>query len=163
MRRVLDGNSQMTTIAIRNGIVAADSRIKDGEVISPSRINKVRYSKKLGAIITFCGTLSSASSAVRKLEKLGLPWRKEWNKKDTLGLDEETEIIVLDSDGTVYEFCGDDNWITTDGEFFAYGSGTVAAVSAMHAGASAERAVQIACLVDPGSGLPVHAIDIADF
>ena len=153
----------MTTVAIRNGIVAFDSRVKDGDTICPSSIKKARYSKKLNAIVAFCGTLSSAAGASRKLEKLGLPWRKAWKAKDTLGLDDDTDIIVLDRSGAVYEFVGDDNWITTDGEFFAYGSGRVAAISAMHAGADAARSVEIACLVDPNSAPPVLTIDIADF
>ena len=153
----------MTTIAIRNGVVAFDSRVKDGSVISPSSIKKARYSKKLKAIVAFCGTVSSAAAAARKLEKLGLPWRKEWKKNDTLGLDDDTDIIVIDKDGSVYEFVGDDNWVTTEGEFFSYGSGSTAAIAAMHAGASAPRAVEIACLVDPNSAPPVLTLDIADF
>jgi ATP-dependent protease HslVU (ClpYQ) peptidase subunit len=152
----------MTTIAIRDGIIAFDSRIKDGNTISPSSIKKVRYSEKLKAILAFCGTISVAAASMRKLEKLGLPWRKAWKEGATLGLDSDTEILVIEDNGSVYEFVGDDNWILTEGEFFAYGSGSVAAIAAMHAGANAKRSVEIACMVDSNSAPPVLTLDIAD-
>lgn len=43
--------------------------------------------------------------------------------------------------------------------FFAIGSGCQAALAAMHMGASAEKAVQIASLVDPYTGGEIETID----
>jgi len=44
--------------------------------------------------------------------------------------------------------------------FIAVGSGTVAALAAMKAGASAERAVEIACDLDIYSCLPIHTQEV---
>lgn len=54
------------------------------------------------------------------------------------------------------------HWFEATGDFFAMGSGQVAALAAMHCGASAKKAVEIACKLDAGSALPIHYLNLAN-
>lgn len=45
-------------------------------------------------------------------------------------------------------------------KFWAVGSGSKVALGAMHMGASAERAVEIACLVDPYTAAPISVLKL---
>lgn len=49
---------------------------------------------------------------------------------------------------------------SVQGDFFAIGSGSQLALAAMMAGAGPERAVEIACELDPSSGRPVNSINL---
>lgn len=63
--------------------------------------------------------------------------------------------LVLTSMG-LYEFdayCRGE--LIIEPNFYAIGSGAKAALGALHAGASARRAVEIACQIDPSTGPPV--------
>ena len=53
-------------------------------------------------------------------------------------------------------------WFPIESDFWAAGSGEQGALVAMHMGATAEEAVRYACLVDPGSGEPVHTLSFLD-
>lgn len=69
--------------------------------------------------------------------------------------DADFTCLVWSSDG-LYEF---DKYCrgvkVAHPDFYAVGSGSMAAMAAMYAGASARRAVEIACKCNPESGPPV--------
>ena len=56
-----------------------------------------------------------------------------------------------------------DSWLVPvkiEDEFYAIGSGTKAALGALHMGANAVEAVEIACLIDPYTAGPVRQYDV---
>lgn len=69
--------------------------------------------------------------------------------------------IVVRPDGSIEEH-GRFGWATIEGQFVAYGSGLEAAIAAMHMGADAARAVEIASLIVNGCGGGVDVVSLAD-
>lgn len=59
--------------------------------------------------------------------------------------------VLIEADGRVREFEGTGE-LFVDAPFYAWGSGMPPALAALHMGATAERAVEIAILIDPNSG-----------
>jgi 20S proteasome alpha/beta subunit len=53
-------------------------------------------------------------------------------------------------------------WWPFEGAFHAIGSGADAALAALHMGASAEQAVEVAIKVDQGSGPPIGVLRVSD-
>jgi ATP-dependent protease HslVU (ClpYQ) peptidase subunit len=138
----------MTTVAYRNGIMAADTMALRGSI---PRICKKLY--RLGdTIIGLAGNLSD-----------GLVFIDWWERGHDIadwpifhmyrGNEDAPDIsaLVLTADGL-------DLWtehaqpIPILDDFFAIGSGTAAAMAAMHMGADPIRAVEIAMLVDYSTG-----------
>lgn len=74
----------------------------------------------------------------------------------------EEEWTLIEFDGVV-RFTSEKmapHWVTVERAPWAWGSGTDLAIGAMLAGASARRAVEIACQVDNGSGGTITEIDL---
>ena len=89
-----------------------------------------------------------------------LPWERK-TKLDLPDIGATTTVLVITKDARVYAFEGD-SWYPLQGEFLAWGSGQDAALGAFHMGATARRAVEIACKVDRNSGPPVNCIKLDD-
>lgn len=139
----------MTTIAYRDGILAADSRTTRGEVLLPGAQKKL-FRLPDGSI---AGTTGAIAQGLRYIDWLANP-----GIAPAPSLDGTVIHVMLD--GTVrYTFGA--GWITMDGLFEAWGSGLPAALGALHAGASALDAVKIAGLVDVYTGGPYDFMSIA--
>ncbi|TGV15827.1 hypothetical protein EN816_00825 [Mesorhizobium sp. M8A.F.Ca.ET.173.01.1.1] len=95
-----------------------------------------------GTVAALCGTLAEATKFVR--------WLKDGEQGDEPPLAEST-VIRLRKDGTltIYE-AGASFDIKPD--FGAWGSGGPAANAAMHMGADAAKAVEVAALLDDATG-----------
>lgn len=141
---------EVTTIAYRDGVMAGDSLVSDGglSVGACTKIHRIRGHLvggvgSLGAVMCFC----------------------DWFKK---GADEEKRPRVdNDFDTIVVSPSGEVIWYSSDliptifrAPFHAIGSGCAVALGAMHMGASARKAVQVAALVDQGTGLPVKTLKL---
>ena len=130
----------MTTIAYRNGVLAADSRCMLGGWKSTYPLPKL-FRLKDGSVCGICGDYAS-----------GLAF-KDWldsdhsNPRPTLA---ESTVIQMTVDGLTIHEDGASFPVTT--EFAAWGSGSPAANGALHMGADAVKAVQIAALLDDGTG-----------
>jgi hypothetical protein len=150
----------MTTIAFKAGIVASDSRLTQGGDIMPERTPKVWFSKRHPVIYAGCGMVSQFFGAGLLLDQMeNLPWDNPvWRPHGDFDLDDATFMIVTRR-SEVYYFEGK-FYYPVAAPFFAMGSGSVAARAAMMAGASAEQAVEIACSLDSGSGLPVNIVRV---
>ena len=144
----------MTTIAYRDGVLAADSLISCGQ----TRIGSVRKIVRAnGFLAALTGDMQDTVLLRRWLEA-GCP--EAPNDDDaspwgTLGNDGGSGIVVDATGAMVF-----DNKLrryAVDAPFLADGSGADIALGAMAAGASAEDAVRIACRLDTGSGEPVEA------
>ena len=66
--------------------------------------------------------------------------------------------LVLTKSGRIYTFTELDKWLYMDVPFAAVGSGSPAALGALHAGASPKEAVQAAMKVDPFTGLGIKQL-----
>jgi hypothetical protein len=154
----------MTTIAVRDGIVAFDSRTSECDgTIREMMDRKAFVGVRHRVIYTGCGWSSELYRAVRMLEEMRmLPWhRKRMRKIDLKLTDDETEAVVIESNGTIYLY-DKGGWYPCSEAFLAFGSGKDAAHGAMHMGATAQRAVEVACRVDIQTGPPVHILKVSD-
>lgn len=132
----------MTTIAYRDGMLAADSRVTADGWIPPYRDHKI---EKLpdGRLLGFSGNPYFLDEFRRWLvndETFRMPDLKDEAK---------ALVVSLDGNVTLYQFTGR---FEVSAPFVAVGSGFPAALAAMYAGADAKRAVEIAALLDDNTG-----------
>lgn len=135
----------MTTIAVRNRLMAADSRQTFES--RPNRCEKLY--RRAGAVIGVAGDEGPALVFV--------DWYGTGRARPEILVTGEADFhaLVLDDKGRVFLF---DKWCRGErirAPFFAIGTGADAATAAMHMGADARRAVAVACKVDINSGLPI--------
>lgn len=143
----------MTTIAYRDGMVAADSRACRGQVIFSDRVTKLRRLRD-GRVAAVTGEVARFAAFADWLDQP--PARRQ--SADRPPLDDDTTVIVFATDWIeVHEVTGSFRLAAAP---FAVGSGMMAARAAMAAGATAERAVAIAIEIDPGSGGPVQTATV---
>lgn len=127
----------MTTIAYRDGVLAADRETCYGSVRG-HQATKIGQ-RADGAMIAGCGVATVAATFKR--------WFLEGEQGDrpSLGANDADDavMIIIRPNGDVekYDRLG---WQIIEGPFFSFGSGFELALGAMAMGASAERAVQIA-------------------
>jgi len=154
----------MTTVAYRSGIIASDSRATYGNIISPEAAKKLIVSQRHGVVYGFAGAFAKANGQIRRLESME---RLPWLSGETFCLEDQiekpdqssTELLVVHHNGLVIGF-EDGHWVQIHGDFYALGSGTPAALTAMHMGASAIEAVKMASLVDNNTDDRVVHFDI---
>jgi ATP-dependent protease HslVU (ClpYQ) peptidase subunit len=148
----------MTTLAIRDGIIAADSRATVSSVIVPEAIRKLIVSQRHGVVYGVCGALADALDVVRGMESLSaLPWISGEVFRFS-GCD-DILILVAQWDGRIFSI-ENGAWRQVTAEFIAGGSGMEAAYAAMHMGASATKAIEIASLCDSATGGDIAHFDI---
>lgn len=147
----------MTTIAFRGGVMAADSCVSIETEAGGARKFKCEklFRKTIGkgrAKRQVIMGLSGESSP----GLLYLDWYGSDKDPPTQLIDGQADFsaLILTVDG-LFEadaYCRPERIIEP---FYAIGSGAKAALGAMHAGASARRAVEIACRIDPFSSPPI--------
>jgi len=136
----------MTTVAVRDGVMASDSASEMDGVLS--KVKKM-YRAKDGSIIGLAGNIGQGIAFVRWYDKKGKGEKPDMDDAYALVLKPTGEVISFDC--TLEPF-------PISEPFTAIGSGAQLAMAAMLAGADAKRAVQIACKIDPHSGLGVVAL-----
>ena|SRR3974390_3360906 len=148
----------MTTIAYKNGILAADSRSTTDSEAGGSRVflcekifrKSVPVDGKLTEVLL--ATAGESSAGMVFVDWFGSG--KESPAELFLTGDADFTVLVLQPDG-LYEYDAYCRGTKILDPFYAIGSGAKAAMGAMHAGASAKRAVEIACKIDPFSAAPI--------
>lgn len=140
----------MTTIAIRNGTMACDSRGSRGQCILPGAAQKL-FRMNDGGVAAIVGDYAPGWAYV--------DWLNNPGDRSEPGIGDASVIrLHPDKTVTVYE-CG--GFFKEDvTQFCAWGSGMAPALAALHMGASAIKAVQIAMLVDPGSGGEIQSMKV---
>lgn len=145
----------MTTIAYRAGIIAADSQVtyeaprdKSGGSSRKHKCEKLFRKKAFGypVIIATAGEVGPGMMFV--------DWYGKKGKPPAALADTDFTCLVLDEDG-LWEFdsmCRAEKILD---DFYAIGTGAKAALGAMHMGATAIEAVQVARLIDPYTGGPI--------
>ncbi len=140
----------MTCIAYKADTLAFDSQANGDDRITGAVMKGGRMAD--GSLWAFCGNL------------WWLDRCKRWTAlplNDPPELDEESQLIVIRRDGMVlaWEVGG---WVEIAAPFYAWGTGGLAAMGAMYAGATAEQAVHIAADLDPFTGGKIHALTLAE-
>jgi hypothetical protein len=137
----------VTTIAYRNGVLASESRISLTSEGGGERYfdSSRKLFRKNGAVIALAGESSPGM--------LFLKWYGTAKKPPAALIDGEADFtaLVLTKEG-LFEYDAYCIPEPVEEEFYAIGSGCKAALGAMHMGADAATAVEIAKRVDPGSG-----------
>lgn len=148
----------MTTIAYRNGVIAADSQTTvDTEAGGARYFKCIKLFRK---IVKHASTheeevvLATAGESFSSL--VFVDWYGSGKDAPEILVHGEADftVLALTKDG-LFEY---DKWCRGEKiaePFYAIGSGAKAALGAMHAGVSAKRAVEIACMVDPYTRAPV--------
>ena len=137
----------MTIIAVRNGIMAGDSLYVANGIKSYG--SKILQSQE--HIIGWAGNENDCfilRSWFLSGDKSQMPEYRLQHKDDEpaaalLVLYPDNKVEVVYSTGYVSEVIS---------EFEAIGSGAISAIAAMHMGANAQRAAEIACIVSDGCG-----------
>lgn len=130
----------MTTIALRDGVMASDTRMMRGQCIVGNNAQKI-WRTSFG-IVGICGEFADSY----QVEKLG-----DLSLVPDLKRNENTSFLVLYNDGQIIIIEGNGYHHIRE-PFCAIGSGGEAARAAMHMGADAVQAVEIAMLLDPATG-----------
>lgn len=146
----------MTTIAWRDGTMAADSQMSSGG----TKLMTVKLFRVPGRIVGFSGHIGFGHIFVDWLRRGGQKrGRPEW--KDTIA-EVQFSALVMDRRGAC-EFW--DEYLQpypVEEEFAAIGSGQDVAYGAFEMGASAVEAVEAACRRNSGTGLPVVSMTVRD-
>lgn len=138
----------MTTIAYKDGELAADSRITAGDTIITDGRKKVHRLRD-GSIVAWAGSLQDAMRLLTSMRKGHVAPKLD-----------EIEALHVHTDGSVWEYEGH-VWVKQQvNEHCAVGSGTPYALAAMDAGASAREAVKIAVKRDINSGGRVQSLSL---
>jgi 20S proteasome alpha/beta subunit len=148
----------MTTIAIRDGVIAADTWIGNG--IGLGRVSKI-FIVKDKYVIAGAGTWSSIIKFVRWVER----GRKALNY---VGLQEDNRVLLVEYTDIPkrkyaikhYDSCTDYLGYEIEADFFAIGSGYELAIGAMAHGASAVNAVHIASQYDTTTEEPIQHVNL---
>src|SRR5579884_857859 len=148
----------MTTIAIDREarVVAFDSRITSGNEIVYS-CPKVWHSAKHPVIYAGAGSITSMHAIGHYLDHtIPLPWEADqWFDNAMHKTVSDASLAIIHADARVYIF-EHPHYYPVTSRFVTLGSGSQAASAAMLCGRTAAEAVEVACQVDSGSGLPVN-------
>lgn len=140
----------MTTIVYAAGVIAADSMLSDDSV--KHRINKLAEIHKHKAVVACAGDFFAGTRFVE--------WFRDRRRKPP-DPTSDMEALVVYRNGDLELWNADLSRTLLNPDYpFAIGSGAQAALGALHAGADAIRACEIACEIDPGSCGPVHWIRV---
>jgi len=122
----------MTTIAYRDGVLAADGRVTDGQLILTDECKKIRRLSD-GSLFALTGDDTHEERIVEWLEDADIsppPQGKDFT------------AILVDTDGNLSFYNGmSDRFVPWYEGFAAFGSGSDIAYGALEMGATAEEAV----------------------
>lgn len=141
----------VTTIAYKDGMMAADTGVSQGgtRVGFASKIIRVDTGVEAVAVIGWSGDLAGMSVISRSIAS----GDDIWKGFDFDGL--EGEAMVVFESGAVLFLDGKNHVSQMTADFHAIGSGADIAIGAMAAGATAQEAVIIATECDQGTFGPV--------
>jgi ATP-dependent protease HslVU (ClpYQ) peptidase subunit len=153
----------MSTVVYRDGILAADTLMVQGSIKCPEGMNKAMMGKTHPVIYAMAGRTAALATAVRLIESMPVaPWDGgDYPSKPPM--DSNSELAIFHRDGRIFSIETDGMWFEpAHVPFMALGSGAKAALGALHMGADAVRAVEVASLIDAFSGGPVVTLRVAD-
>jgi hypothetical protein len=142
----------MTTIAFRNGVLAADTQMSYGD--TPNTVPGLKLFIAGEFAVGVCGDCRYIPT-IREWFEHGCPEGAErlW--------DDSFDILAMDVNGDLFTLFGT-TLFPLPQQFFATGSGRLIALGAMCRGASAKEAVKCAGQFDTGTNEQVETITKAD-
>lgn len=141
----------MTTIAYRDGVMAADTQIGQDSMIVPGKAWKIARLPD-GSLAGFCGKMVDCAAVLDWLARPETPAPK---------VDASLDGLLVTPDGGLWAIEGPElHRCTFDAPYSAVGSGARYALAAMMTGADARRAVEIAIALDDGSGGDVVSLEL---
>lgn len=141
----------MSTIAYRNGIMAADTRAYGGRG-EPTPGRKVKVHRLDD------GSIVGVSTATLGLSERFVAWLRAGANPKEFDAKFDMRAVMVKPSGQLY--VADDTPYFSgpmETDYYAIGSGAGYAMGAMAMGATAEEAVRVACEHDPHSGMPLMA------
>jgi ATP-dependent HslUV protease subunit HslV len=142
----------MTTLAYRNGVLAADSLVSS----VGTRVGEMRkvWKTKSGALVGFAGNASLSYEIDQ--------WVTNDLAGETPGTADRGTILLVQPGGEVFVIDDDGGPVRIVAPFHADGSGSDIAIGAMAAGASAVQAVEIASLYDTATGGAIQYVELGN-
>ena len=140
----------MTTIVYRDGVLASDSLCQCSGYKQPGPVTKLWRIK---------GRLVAGTGELNRIERFRR-WVNAGMRGDAPDMADGSRGIIIEADGRAREFEGVGELLTAIAPFYAWGSGMGPALGALYMGATAERAVEVAMLVDINSGGPVQSLKL---
>jgi len=151
----------MTTIAIKDGILAVDTR-----VVGPSigKVKKWWVNNNLNCVMATSGSLDYMSGLeywTRTFESWD-DFVVRYEARPRMEEDRGYTLVIIDGDCVVREFTSHARaaYVVDNNHGYAIGGGGDYALGAMSMGASAEEAVKVAMLHDPYTGGDVAVVDV---
>lgn len=137
----------MTTIAVKDGVMAADTQLSSSTI---HRVQKI-YPLPGGGCVGGCGEWSKAYAAISWL--LG-------GRQGESPEFEGAELVLMKPDGSVWIACERFPEFPLLEDVAALGCGSAAAMALMTHGLGAKEAVRATCRTDPGSSEPVQVFKL---
>lgn len=137
----------MTTIVCDRRSMAADRRGTSNPVFKTTKIFRVH-----GSLIGVSGNLEQALRFVE--------WRRTPESKPTFSEGASLEVLELSPDGTITWWGPEMVGVVIENDFYAVGSGAMAALGAMSMGATPKQAVAIASVWDAATGPEVQTMTL---
>lgn len=136
----------MTTIAVRDGFMASDSRSTTNKWIDADSEKKL-YRLHDGAVMGMSGSFNNGVLLYQAVQRLS----KEKKRVLPNQLFKGVNALLLDTEWRLFYYepaC----WLRLKPKYYAIGSGAPYAMAAMHQGATASEAVDVAKKMDIYSG-----------
>lgn len=143
----------MTTVAFRGKTLATDSQASYGDWKVPGNDQKL-WRLKDGSVAATTGSVALGLRTLAWIEG------GRQNEQPQPPADNRAAAVLLLHKNGRLEVFEDGAAYFERAPFMAYGSGQPAALAALHMGADAKRAVQIAMLVDKHSGGAVRTMSV---
>ena len=144
----------MTTIAYKNGILAADKQAQYGTFAHP--VCKIRRLKD-GSIAGGSGEVAFIQQMFEWLDAGADPAAFPTDQRDK---EDWQPILVVRPDGRIQVYERTPYPVESESPIFAIGSGRDYALMAMHLGKSAPEAVELASRFDRGTGSQVDTLTL---
>ena len=141
----------MTVIVVRGNLLATDSGLWEGESLITDEWQKVfRCRHGVLAAFNYPGYTEAAIKAMNEADTI----------PDRLDLGHETDIIFLGNDGVIRHY-KENYMFRTQLPFWAIGPASPAAYGALHMGADAATACEIAIKVGPWAAGKVQCMSVS--
>lgn len=144
----------MTTIAYRDGVLAADTRAYSGDARPLGQKSKIERLED-GTLIGVSSSIAGGGETVRR-------WYADQRPSD-IELPSNFTMIAISREGEVF-FAKDTPHVSgpLTAPYFAIGSGADFALGALETGVSAKGAVLLACRLDVWSDEPVEILTLEE-
>jgi hypothetical protein len=144
----------VTTVAYRNGVLAADTQLtcSDGSKLLAHKIQRLVDGSHYA-----CAGDTTAILRVQRWMQRGMPSRP----RPRIGKDLSIDLLLVKPDGTAWLLNEAFDFEPVENEFIAIGSGAAYAMGAMACGRTAVQSVKVAARFDVSTSAPIDIVQLA--